>query len=120
MRKKSNILLLIIYIACCVFALYYGWERNFLMVGIFLLALIVLGFIRFAINAKAYKNDVASYIPMRSVKLENSVEVVNGENRNPSEKVALMHIDEVNEKKVIIKLFKDYVPTTDCSAAVNK
>ena len=119
MKKGLKIVLLIVYIIIAGFAIYYGWVRNFLVTAIFLGALFLVGILIFILSVTKRHNDEASYIPVRSVKLEKSKEVVDGQEVEPQSKVALVHVDEAASDKIVIKVFKELVPITDAATEVN-
>ena len=130
MRKRVNFVTITLFVLCSLAAIYFGWiDDEAKLNGTFrtwpicfgLLALaFLIGVIRFALLAKAYKEEKENYVPVRSVTFEDAVVVENGVEKEDADKVVLVHVDEVEKDKVVVRVFKDGVTVSDCAGKVNK
>ena len=130
MRKWVNFVTITLFVLCSLAAIYFGWiDDEAKLNGTFrtwpicfgLLALaFLIGVIRFALLAKAYKEEKENYVPVRSVTFEDAVVVENGVEKEDADKVVLVHVDEVEKDKVVVRVFKDGVTVSDCAGKVNK
>ena len=130
MRKRVNFITITLFVLCSLAAIYFGWiDDEARLNGTFrtwpicfgLLALaFLIGIIRFALLAKAYKEEKENYVPVRSVTFEDAVVVENGVEKEDADKVVLVHVDEVEKDKVVVRVFKDGVTVSDCAGKVNK
>ena len=130
MRKRVNFVTITLFVLCSLAAIYFGWiDDEARLNGTFrtwpicfgLLALaFLIGIIRFALLAKAYKEEKENYVPVRSVTFEDAVVVENGVEKEDADKVVLVHVDEVEKDKVVVRVFKDGVTVSDCAGKVNK
>lgn len=129
MRKKINVVTTILFILCCVAAVYCGWIDDdkigtdsrtwYYCVALLCLALVI-GIVRFALLLKVRKVEKDCYIPIRSVKLADGVEVDDdGNEHDISDTAVLIHTDTVASDKVVIRLFKNPVPVVDSASKVN-
>lgn len=129
MRKKINVVTIILFVLCCLAAVYCGWidddkigtdSRTWYYCFALLGLAFVIGIVRFALLLKAKKTEEANYIPIRSVKLANGVEVDDDGNEHEiSDTAVLIHTDTVANDKVVIRLFKHPVPVVDSASKVN-
>ena len=130
MRRKVNAVTITLFVLCSLAAIYFGWIddeaaanqtfRTWPVCFGFLALAFLIGIIRFALLAKVYKEEKENYVPVRSVTFEDAVVVENGVEKEDEDKVALVHVDDVAEDKVVVRVFKDGVTLSDCAGKVNK
>ena len=130
MRKKVNVITIALFAICAVLAVYFGWiddakaaageartwPISFILIG----AALVIGIIRVILLTYANKRVVENATPVRSVTIEEAVEVVDGKVVESSDKVALVHVDTVDATKVVVRVFKKPVSVVDAASKVNK
>lgn len=130
MRKKINVITIALFAICAILAVYFGWiddakaaageartwPISFILVGVAL----VIGLIRVVLLTHANKMVVENAAPVRSVTIEDAVEVVDGKVVETTDKVALVHVDKVDASKVIVRVFKKPVSVVDAAGKVNK
>ena len=129
-RRKINTVTITLFVICAIAAIVCAWmDHDRILSGdsrtypyaLGCVALtFVIGIVRFALLLKARKTEKAEYVPIRSVKLENGTEVNNGVEQELVEKAVLIHTDNVDDDKVIVRVFKDQVPVVDYAGKVNK
>lgn len=130
MRKKINVITIALFAICAILAVYFGWiddakaaageartwPISFILVGV----AFVIGLIRVVLLTHANKMVVENAAPVRSVTIEDAVEVVDGKVVETTDKVALVHVDKVDASKVIVRVFKKPVSVVDAAGKVNK
>lgn len=152
--KLSNILLFVFYILAIAVVVYpftksYDTAKRYYLF-IALIAMVVILFIRLAVDLAHRKKAAKAYVPLRNVTFDKSTDavlVVNGktvytkdysevfikenvipsfnddDNTNllpePKTDVTVLHIDNVDDKKLVIKLFKEQVPALDYLRVIN-
>jgi len=130
MRGKINRVTVTLYVICAFAAIYLGWvdttdaassgsNKTWPFAAILVVLCAVIGLVRFALIYSASKKEKEEFVPVRSVKLEEAVEVENGKEKPVSDKVVLVHVDNVAKDKVVVRIFKEPVSVADCSGKVN-
>lgn len=130
MRKKINVITITLFIIVSLAAIYFGWIDDarvaageartwpiaFILVGVAL----IIGIIRAILLTHANKVSLENAAEVRSVSIDEATEVVDGNEIAPSDKVTLVHVDDVEQGKVIIRIFKKQVALVDVTGKVNQ
>ena len=125
MAKKVNAVTIPLYVLFAAGAITCGvLEHMILTVKMWILVIVclacmfIIGIIRAGLLKKARKNQVADN-DFRVVNVQPTK--VEGEpTTNVNEPLPLIHVDNVNEKKVVVTLYKEKVLPTDCVGKVVK